>query len=87
MKLTFLGTGTSVGVPAIGCTCRTCQSKDPHDKRQRCSALIETENTRILIDTGPDFRQQVLVIRLKRRILKLKALMGDVPQVPVTAVA
>ena len=60
MKLSFLGTGTSVGVPAIGCTCRTCQSKDPHDKRLRCSALIETENTRILIDTGPDFRQQML---------------------------
>ena len=60
MKLTFLGTGTSVGVPAIGCMCRTCQSKDPHDKRLRCSALIETENTRILIDTGPDFRQQML---------------------------
>lgn len=60
MKLTFLGTGTSVGVPAIGCTCRTCLSTDPHDKRLRCSALVETEHTRILIDTGPDFRQQML---------------------------
>ena len=60
MKLTFLGTGTSVGVPAIGCTCHTCTSTDPHDKRLRCSALIETEHTRILIDTGPDFRQQML---------------------------
>ena len=60
MKLTFLGTGTSVGVPAIGCTCRTCRSTDPHDKRLRCSALIETQSTRILIDTGPDFRQQML---------------------------
>ena len=60
MKLTFLGTGTSVGVPAIGCTCRTCRSTDPHDKRLRCSALIETKSTRILIDTGPDFRQQML---------------------------
>ena len=60
MKLTFLGTGTSVGVPTIGCTCRVCQSSDPHDKRLRCSALVETENTRILIDPGPDFRQQML---------------------------
>lgn len=60
MKLTFLGTGTSVGVPAIGCTCRVCQSSDPHDKRLRCSALVETEDTRILIDAGPDFRQQML---------------------------
>lgn len=66
MKLTFLGTGTSVGVPAIGCTCRTCQSKDPHDKRLRCSALIETENTRILIDTGPDFRQQMLSLPFRK---------------------
>lgn len=66
MKLTFLGTGTSVGVPAIGCTCRTCQSKDPHDKRLRCSALIETENTRILIDTGPDFRQQMLNLPFRK---------------------
>lgn len=66
MKLTFLGTGTSVGVPAIGCTCRTCQSKNPHDKRLRCSALIETENTRILIDTGPDFRQQMLSLPFRK---------------------
>jgi phosphoribosyl 1,2-cyclic phosphate phosphodiesterase len=66
MKLTFLGTGTSVGVPAIGCTCRTCQSKDPHDKRLRCSALIERENTRILIDTGPDFRQQMLNLPFRK---------------------
>ena len=47
-------------MPAIGCTCRTCRSTDPHDKRLRCSALIETKSTRILIDTGPDFRQQML---------------------------
>ena len=47
-------------MPAIGCTCHTCTSPDPHDKRLRCSALIETEHTRILIDTGPDFRQQML---------------------------
>ena len=60
MKLTFLGTGTSCGVPTIGCQCEVCQSTDPHDKRLRCSALLETEQTRLLIDCGPDFRQQIL---------------------------
>lgn len=60
MKLTFLGTGTSCGVPVIGCQCEVCRSADPKDKRTRCSALVETENTRLLIDCGPDFRQQIL---------------------------
>ncbi len=60
MKLTFLGTGTSVGVPTIGCRCKVCQSNDPHDKRLRCSAMVETEKTRIVIDCGPDFREQML---------------------------
>ena len=60
MKLTFLGTGTSCGVPVIGCQCKVCQSADPKDKRTRCSALVETETTRILIDCGPDFREQIL---------------------------
>lgn len=60
MKLTFLGTGTSCGVPVIGCQCKVCQSADAKDKRTRCSALVETESTRILIDCGPDFRQQIL---------------------------
>ena len=60
MRLTFLGTGTSCGVPTIGCRCHTCTSPDPHDKRLRCSALIETESTRVLIDCGPDFRQQIM---------------------------
>ena len=60
MKLTFLGTGTSCGVPTIGCQCHTCSSTDPHDKRLRCSALIETPLTRLLIDCGPDFRQQIM---------------------------
>jgi len=60
MKLTFLGTGTSCGVPTIGCQCHTCSSTDPHDKRLRCSALIETDETRLLIDCGPDFRQQIM---------------------------
>lgn len=63
MKLTFFGTGTSTGVPIIGCTCETCQSSDPHDKRLRTSAFIETDDPKIsiLIDAGPDFRQQMLV--------------------------
>ena len=60
MKLTFLGTGTSCGVPTIGCQCEVCSSTDPHDKRLRCSALVETEQTRLLIDCGPDFRQQIM---------------------------
>lgn len=58
--LTFLGTGTSNGVPVLGCNCEVCRSTDPRDKHLRTSALLETENTRIIIDSGPDFRQQML---------------------------
>ena len=60
MRLTFLGTGTSCGVPTIGCDCRVCRSENPKDKRLRCSALVETEQARLLIDCGPDFRQQIM---------------------------
>lgn len=61
MRLTFLGTGTSQGVPVIACTCHVCHSQDPHDKHLRTSALIETEKGKnILIDIGPDFREQML---------------------------
>jgi len=60
MQLTFLGTGTSGGVPSIGCKCKVCTSTDPRDRRLRSSALLETDNTRILIDCGPDFREQIL---------------------------
>lgn len=60
MKLTFLGTGTSGGVPSMGCHCAVCESRDPHDKRLRTAALLETETTRILIDCGPDIRQQLM---------------------------
>ena len=60
MRLTFLGTGTSTGVPAIGCTCETCTSADPRDKRLRVSVLVEHAGKRALIDTSTDFRQQAL---------------------------
>lgn len=60
MKITFLGTGTSTGVPQVGCSCEVCTSSDPRDKRLRTSALVETDTARVLIDCGPDFRQQIL---------------------------
>ena len=60
MKITFLGTGTSTGVPQIGCKCKVCQSGHPYDKRMRASAMIEIDNKRIVIDAGPDFRAQML---------------------------
>lgn len=61
MKVILLGTGTSQGVPVLGCNCEVCKSSDPRDHRFRTSALIETESTRILIDCGPDFREQMLL--------------------------
>lgn len=60
VKLRILGSGTSTGVPQIGCTCPVCTSADPRDNRLRASAMLETEDARILIDCGPDFRAQVL---------------------------
>lgn len=66
MNVTFLGTGTSQGVPVIGCTCEVCQSLDYRDKRLRTSIQIEIENQSFVIDTGPDFRQQMLRERVKR---------------------
>ncbi|MBQ0048626.1 MAG: MBL fold metallo-hydrolase [Bacteroidales bacterium] len=68
MKITFLGTGTSTGVPQIGCQCPVCQSKDPRDRRLRCSTLFETDHTTLLIDCSPDFREQMLRINLKKNI-------------------
>ena len=59
-SITFLGTGTSQGIPMIGCNCEVCTSSDPHDNRLRCSALIRYEGKTFLIDAGPDFRQQML---------------------------
>ncbi|MDE6271061.1 MAG: MBL fold metallo-hydrolase [Muribaculaceae bacterium] len=61
MKLTFLGTGTSTGVPQLRCSCATCTSTDPRDNRLRCSALVQADNgASLLIDCGPDFRAQML---------------------------
>lgn len=64
-KLIFLGTGTSSGIPVVGCQCATCLSKDPRDQRFRTSAYLETERgTKLLIDIGPDFRLQALRHRI-----------------------
>jgi len=67
VKITFLGTGTSQGVPVIACDCIVCKSNDTKDKRLRSSILIETDNnTNILIDSGPDFRYQMLREKVKK---------------------
>lgn len=60
MQITLLGTGTSQGVPVIACNCYVCKSSDFKDKRLRSSVMIEVDNQTIIIDTGPDFRQQML---------------------------
>ncbi len=60
MQIKFLGTGTSTGVPEIGCHCKVCSSTDPKDSRLRTSALFTVKNKNLLIDCGPDFRQQML---------------------------
>lgn len=71
MKVTFLGTGTSQGVPVIGCQCEVCTSLDFRDNRLRTSIHIATENNSFIVDAGPDFRQQVL----RERIRTLDALL------------
>jgi len=65
MKLTFLGTGTSTGVPSIACDCETCTSDDPRDKRLRVSVLIEHAGQTVIVDTSSDFRQQALRFGLR----------------------
>ena len=65
MKVTFLGTGTSQGVPVIACSCAVCQSNDPRDKRLRTSIHIQHGNSSFVIDSGPDFRQQMLRAEIK----------------------
>ena len=66
MKVTFLGTGTSQGVPVIGCTCEVCRSLDYRDKRLRTSVLLEVADQCFVVDTGPDFRQQMLREQVNR---------------------
>jgi phosphoribosyl 1,2-cyclic phosphate phosphodiesterase len=65
MRLRFLGTGTSMGVPVIGCECAVCTSADPRNYRTRTSALLQTDSQTILIDAGPDFRVQALTAGLR----------------------
>ena len=65
-KITFLGTGTSQGVPLIGCDCDVCLSDDARDKRLRTSIMIERGDTTVVIDSGPDFRQQMLREKVKK---------------------
>jgi phosphoribosyl 1,2-cyclic phosphate phosphodiesterase len=65
-ELVFLGTGTSQGVPVIACQCAVCRSLDPRDKRLRSSVYVDMPDVKIVIDTGPDFRQQMLRERIKR---------------------
>jgi phosphoribosyl 1,2-cyclic phosphate phosphodiesterase len=64
-RITFLGTGTSQGVPVIACDCKVCQSPDPKDKRLRSSIMVEIKDKVLIIDTGPDFRQQMLREKVK----------------------
>jgi phosphoribosyl 1,2-cyclic phosphate phosphodiesterase len=66
MRVTFLGTGTSHGIPMIGCTCAVCQSPDPRNKRLRPSILVEHDGTSVLVDATPDVRAQVLRVGLRR---------------------
>lgn len=66
MKITFLGTGTSTGVPEIGCECAVCTSQNSKDKRLRSSVLIEKDNSRILIDVTPDFREQMIPLPFQK---------------------
>ncbi|MDP3463917.1 MAG: MBL fold metallo-hydrolase [Bacteroidales bacterium] len=71
MKITILGSGTSQGVPVIACNCAVCESHDTMDKRLRSSVMVESEGTRIVIDAGPDFRQQML----RQKVMQLDAIL------------
>lgn len=66
MKLTFLGTGTSFGVPQVGCACAVCRSSDPRDRRTRVGAIVESQGLRILIDTPPELRLQLIAAGVDR---------------------
>lgn len=65
LRIHFLGTGTSTGVPMIGCDCAVCRSEDPRDKRFRCSLWMQSEDLQWVVDTGPDFRSQCLRARVQ----------------------
>ena len=71
MKITFLGTGTSQGVPVIGCRCKVCRSDNPKDQRLRSALMISFDDKRIIIDTGPDFRMQML----REKVNKIDAIL------------
>jgi phosphoribosyl 1,2-cyclic phosphate phosphodiesterase len=75
LKITFLGTGTSSGVPMIGCECEVCTSADQKDNRLRSSILVESPTTTLVVDTGPDFRYQML----RRKVKKLDAVLFTHP--------
>jgi phosphoribosyl 1,2-cyclic phosphate phosphodiesterase len=75
LKITFLGTGTSSGIPMIGCHCAVCTSADQKDKRLRSSILVESRNTSIVVDTTPDFRYQML----RANVMKLDAVLFTHP--------
>ncbi|HPG11184.1 MAG TPA: MBL fold metallo-hydrolase [Chitinophagaceae bacterium] len=75
IKITFLGTGTSSGVPMIGCTCPVCTSTDKKDNRLRSSIMIESAKTTLVVDTGPDFRYQML----RQKVNKLDAVLFTHP--------
>jgi phosphoribosyl 1,2-cyclic phosphate phosphodiesterase len=66
LTITFLGTGTSSGVPMVGCDCEVCRSTDPNDKRLRSSIMVESATTRFVVDTTPDFRYQMLRLGVKQ---------------------
>jgi len=66
LQITFLGTGTSLGVPMIGCACEVCSSTDPRNRRRRSSVYVEAGATRFVIDTSPDFREQALTYGLRQ---------------------
>lgn len=71
MKISFLGTGTSLGVPVVGCQCKVCQRGEKRDKRLRSSVMVEENDTRFVIDSGPDFRYQML----RENVNKLDAIL------------
>lgn len=66
MRLTFLGTGTSFGVPQVGCHCAVCRSDDPRDRRTRVGAIVESDGLRLLLDTPPELRLQLLAAGVER---------------------